>query len=66
MQDIKYFTVKCHWLHGMVGKMILKMDFSEVICHDVYWLNLAQNGFHWHDLENFLLRKLISCYEGVC
>ena len=52
--------VKCHWLPGIVGKIILKMDFIEVICHDVYCLNLAQNRIHWHDLENFVLRKLIS------
>jgi len=59
MQDIKHIMVKCHWLNGIYDKIILKMDFSEVMCHDVYWLNLDQNRIHWHDLENFVLRKLI-------
>jgi hypothetical protein len=57
MKDIKNFMVKFHWPHGIVGKIILKMDFSDVICHGVYWFNLDQNRIHWHDLENFVLRK---------
>jgi hypothetical protein len=49
--------LKFHWLHGILGKIILKMHFNEVICHGVFWLNLVQNRIHWHDLENFVLRK---------